>query len=457
MPKSRDTLGQANNPTVARQLAIVVVLGLGTLVAGFLGYVLFLDRTPPQAVIRSDLTEVADDVPISFSAHESRDNPGILSYRWSFGDGTSGTGAEANHAYSEPGRYEVALTVRDLAGNEGTATRVVLVRQYWVDDFWRTSSPAGQGMDEARLQSMMETIERGQHAIHSVIVIRHGHIVWEEYLRGWRPHRLHEIQSCTKSFTSVLIGIAIRQGLIESVDQRMVDFFPEHTIANLDERKERITLEHLLTMSVGMDWHELDYPYDDPRNTLGQMWVSDDAVQHCLDRPMVSEPGEAWAYNSGTSIILGGILEQVTGQNVNAWAREVLFDPIGISDVNWAMVAGGHYHTDGGLFMRPRDMARLGYLMLMDGAWDGQPIVSPEWVEASTRAHYRMPWGEGYGYQWWTLPRTDVFMATGHYDQRIYVSPEYDLVAVFTAHIEDEDPHPTEDWMRRYVLAACVR
>jgi len=457
MTQNHSTPRPPKRPSLAPRLGVAVALGLCTLVAGFLGYALFLDQTPPQVVIRADLTEVGDNAPVSFSARGSRDNPGILSYVWDFGDGTSATGAEASHAYSEAGRYVVTLTARDLAGNESTASRVVLVRQYWADAFWRTSPPEEQGMDTALLESMMEAIERGQHAIHSVIVVRNGHIVWEEYLRGWRPHRPHEIQSCTKSVTSVLIGIAIRQGLIDSVDQRMVEFFPNHTIANLDERKGCITLEHLLTMSVGMDWHELDYPYDDPRNTLGQMWVSDDAVQYCLDRPMVNEPGESWAYNSCTSIILGGILEQVTGHSVNAWAREVLFDPIGIGDVFWALVAGGHYHTDGGLFMRPRDMARLGYLMLMDGAWDGQPIVSPEWVEASTQALYRTPWGEGYGYQWWTLPRTDVFMATGHYDQRIYVSPEHNLVAVFTAHIEDEDPHPTENWVRQYVLAACQR
>jgi len=457
MTQNRNILRPLTKPARAWRLGVAVGLGLCTLVAAFLGYALILDRTAPQVVIRADLTEAGDNAPVSFSTSESRDNPGILSFHWDFGDGASATGADATHAYSVAGRYVVTVTVRDLEGNEGTASRVVLVRQYWADDFWRSSAPEEQGMDRAPLESMMEAIERGQHAIHSVTVIRNGHIVWEEYLRGWRPHRLHEIQSCTKSVTSVLIGIAMYRGLIQSVEQRMVEFFPDHTIAHLDERKERITLKHLLTMSVGMDWHELDYPYDDPRNTLGQMWVSDDAVQYCLDRPMVNEPGKSWAYNSCTSIILGGIIEQVSGQSVHAWAREVLFDPIGIGDVSWALVAGGHYHTDGGLFMRPRDMARLGYLMLMDGAWDGWPIVSPEWVEASTRAHYRTPWGDGYGYQWWTLPRTDVFMATGHYDQRIYVSPEHNLVTVFTAHIEDQDPHPTETWMRQYVLAACVR
>jgi CubicO group peptidase (beta-lactamase class C family) len=199
-------------------------------------------------------------------------------------------------------------------------------------------------MDPAQLDQMMEYIDEHNMAIDSIVVVRHGQIVFEQYRNGYHEKRKHHVQSVTKSFSSMLIGIAIQQGLIESVDQRMVDLFPDHTIANLDVRKQRITLENLLTMSDGMDWHELDYPYNHPENTLGQMWVSRDAVQHVLDRPMAREPGEAWAYNSGTSILLGGIIEQVSGREVLTFAREYLFDPIGIGDVLWTRTTGRHYH-----------------------------------------------------------------------------------------------------------------
>jgi CubicO group peptidase (beta-lactamase class C family) len=327
---------------------------------------------------------------------------------------------------------------------------------YWPTEAWRTSTPAEQGMDAEKLNQMMAFVAEHDIAIDSVVVVRNGYIVFEAYRNGYDQHTKHHIQSVTKSFTSMLIGIALQQGLIQDVSQRMVDFFPNLTIANMDARKRRITLEHLLTMSDGLDWHELDYPYADPRNTLGQMWASRDAVQHVLDRPMAREPGAAWAYNSGTSILLGGIIEQVTGRDVLAFAREVLFEPIGIKNVSWSMTTGNHYHTDGGLYLTPRDMARLGYLMLNDGTWDGKEIVSSAWVARSSTAHYQTSGGYGYGYQWWTLPGAGVYAATGHYEQKIYVAPEQDLVAVFTANIADQDPHPMDGMLYRFILAACT-
>ncbi|MEA3441844.1 MAG: serine hydrolase, partial [Chloroflexota bacterium] len=258
---------------------------------------------------------------------------------------------------------------------------------YWPVQDWRTSTPEEQGMDSEVLNQMVALIDQQDYAYDSLLVVRNGRIVFEQYFNRYDQNVAHHLQSATKSFSSMLIGIAIQEGFIQNVDQKMVELFPEHIIANMDTRKVNITLEHLLTMSEGMDWHELEYPYNDPRNTLGQMWVSSDAVQHVLDQPMAREPGESWAYNSGTSILLGGILEGATGQDVLDFAREYLFDPIGIGNVRWDKTTGDHYHTDGGLYMTPRDMARFGYLMLHNGDWDGKEIVSPEWVARSTEAH----------------------------------------------------------------------
>jgi CubicO group peptidase (beta-lactamase class C family) len=326
---------------------------------------------------------------------------------------------------------------------------------YWPTDEWRTSTPEKQDMDPAQLQQMMHLIDEQGFAYDSVLVVRHGHVVFEEYRNGYNQNTRHHLQSVTKSFSSMLIGIAIHEGFLDGVDQRLVDLFPDHTIANLDARKQRLTLEHLLTMSDGMDWHELDYPYTDPQNTLGQMWTSRDAVQHVLDRPMTREPGEAWAYNSGTSILLGGILEGATGRDVLDFAREYLFDPLGIGDVMWDKTTGDHYHTDGGLWLTPRDMARFGYLMLHGGTWDGREIVSPGWVARSTEAHYPTGAGTGYGYQWWTLG-DGIFVARGHYEQKIYVVPEADMVVVFTGYIPDDVIPPTDGLLYRYILAACT-
>jgi CubicO group peptidase (beta-lactamase class C family) len=302
---------------------------------------------------------------------------------------------------------------------------------------------------------MVALIDQQDYAYDSLLVVRNGHIVFEQYRNRYDQNTVHHLQSATKSFSSMLIGIAIQEGLIQNVDQKMVDLFPEHTIVNMDTRKGNITLEHLLTISEGMDWHELDYPYTDPRNSLGQMWVSSDAVQYILDQPMAREPGESWAYNSGTSILLGGILEGATGQDVLDFAREYLFDPIGIGNVRWDKTSGDHYHTDGGLYMTPRDMARFGYLMLQKGEWDGKEIVSPEWVARSTEAHYQANSGMDYGYQWWVM-EGGAFGAWGHYEQKIYVVPQADMVVVFTGNIPDNVLPPTDGLLYRYILGACT-
>jgi CubicO group peptidase (beta-lactamase class C family) len=325
----------------------------------------------------------------------------------------------------------------------------------WPTEEWQTSTPEEQGMDADKLNEMMEMIDGRGVAIDSVLVIRNGYIVFEQYRNGYEQMSSHHIQSVTKSFTSTLVGIAIKEGFLKDADQRVVDFFPERTIANLDSRKQNMTLEHLLTMSEGMDWHEVDLPYTHPDNSLGQMWKKDDVIQHVLDQAMVREPGEAWNYNSGTSILLGNIVEQASGQSVLSFARKYLFDPLGIGDLYWSKADGSHYHTDGGLYMMPRDMARLGYLMLNDGVWDGKQILPPDWVSTATTAHYQTHGTYRYGYQWWLLPQDGIYAATGHYGQAIYVIPEADLVVVFTANIADEAIHPEDGFLIRHILGAC--
>ncbi len=327
----------------------------------------------------------------------------------------------------------------------------------WPTEGWAISSPEEQGMDSAPLERMMELIDENQVPIDSVIVVRNGRIVFEEYRNGYDEISSHMLQSVTKSFTSTLIGIAMHQGSIESVDQLLLDFYPDRTPDNPDPRKGQITLEHLLTMSPGMDWHEIDYPYTDPRNSLGQMWLSDDVVQHVLDHPMIRDPGEAWSYNSGTSILLGDIVEVASGIDTVSFARWNLFDPLGFGSTYLAMTNDGHhYHTDGGLFMIPRDMARLGYLMLHDGVWEGERLLPEGWVQQATTAQYQAFPNHGYAYQWWTIEGTGIYYASGHYDQAIYVIPEADMVVVFTANVPDEAIHPLEGFLFRYILSACT-
>lgn len=339
--------------------------------------------------------------------------------------------------------------------------RASVIRDYWPTDDWIVDAPENQGMDSTKLAEVEQTINQMEYAINSLVVIKNGYLVYEYYHSGYNADYVHMIQSCTKTFTSTLVGIAIDQGLIESVNSKMMDFFDDWTIQNVDDQKRNITIEHLLTWTDGMEFHEIDYPYNDPRNDLGQMWVSDDAVQYCLDRPMWNEPGADWWMNSGTLIILGAIIEIQSGMTVYDYAQEYLFGPIGIDTFYWSQIgggsAGGWFHTDGGLYLNIHDFAKFGYLMLNNGTWDGEQIVSADWVQEAITPRISTGWGGSYtqmGYQWWYWPSQEIYSAHGHYEQALYVSPDHDLVVAFNGNVPDGEFYPADSLVRDYIIPA---
>ncbi len=329
-------------------------------------------------------------------------------------------------------------------------------RDYWPTNSWLTSTPAEQGMSSSRLNDMIDEIESSYTGAHSVIIVKNGYMVLEQYFgKTYDSEKKHMLQSVTKSFTSTLIGIALHEGYINNIRQKVVDFFPDYTISNLDARKKTMTLEDLLTMTAGFDWDEHSLPYTDPNNSLTAMHQSLDVVQHVLDTTMAYEPGEIWVYNSGASILLGAIIQQVSGYTTLQFAKKYLFEPLGISDVLWLPASGGWYHTGGGLYLRPPDMVKLGYLYLNNGIWDGKEIISKDWVENATQTRYYpyMTKTTGYGYQWWTIPKYDIYCARGAYGQYIYVSPENDLVVGFNAYFNKEYPL-VDALLYKYILPA---
>lgn len=313
---------------------------------------------------------------------------------------------------------------------------------------WSTSTPEKQYMDSAKLNQMMDYIQQNNLAMDSVIVIRRGKIVLEEYPNPiYNKDTLHIANSVTKSFVSALIGIAIDKGLLSGVDQKMVDLFPGRNIQNLDARKQRITLRHMLTMQPGMEWDEWGTPYDRgcgwPENQrnhyVNALWCQDDPVQYVLDLPMVAEPGIVWEYNGGTSHLLSTLIASFTDtSDTLAFAREFLLEPMGITDAFWQTAGDGIRQGGGGLWLKPRDMARFGYLYLHNGAWQGEQIVPAGFVAEAVKTQ-SYPYGGtsfGYGYQsWWTYPLSGVYFSDGLNGQKIYVVPDLDLVVVFTAHI----------------------
>jgi CubicO group peptidase (beta-lactamase class C family) len=318
----------------------------------------------------------------------------------------------------------------------------------WPTREWPRSSPEAQGMDSPTLAQLFEL----RHAFRSVLVVRNGYLVLEAYGPLIGPDTRQPIYSCTKSLTSALVGIALDKGYLSSTDSLMLDFFPSRTYANHDSRKRSITLENLLAMTSGVSWSEMDAL--DPNNSLRQMERSADWVQFYLDRPMKKGPGASWTYDSGGAHMLSAILQQRTGQTLAAFARENLFSPLGISDVDWPTDSRGISYGHRGVYMTARDMARVGYLYARAGEWDGRRIVSAQWVKDSTRRRVGAAYGQGYAWLWW-VPPFGGFAANGYLGQRIFVIPEQDLVIVMTANFVGQSMMSLpESLVSRHILSA---
>jgi CubicO group peptidase (beta-lactamase class C family) len=327
---------------------------------------------------------------------------------------------------------------------------------YWPDTAWRRASPADVGLDSGMLRRLVDRLRSG--AIpgqHSLLIVRDGWLVVDEYFGLQTPDRPHTMQSVTKSVTSLLIGAAIDRGLIRGAGDSVLGFFPADTVANLDDWKRSLTLDDLLTMRTGLAWSENVYE-GSPLQTMNQS--RGDWVRFVLDWPMGGPPGRTWVYNSGGVIVLGGVLRAVAKENPEVFAREALFDPLGVGPVWWyESPFDGLPHTGGGLNLRPRDMLRLGYLVLRHGRWNGRQVIARSWIDASTRLHVN-PGGRlggrpfGYGYLWWLFPLdgrtvTDdpggvIITASGAQGQWIFIVPRYDLVVAVTADTPDGSAAP---------------
>jgi CubicO group peptidase (beta-lactamase class C family) len=263
---------------------------------------------------------------------------------------------------------------------------------------------------------------------------------WHPYYHGTDEHTM---QSVTKTVASATIGVAITRGDFKApLSTPVLQYFDTSRVKNLDDRKRRMTLRDLLTMTSGMDWNE-ELPYDDPGNPSDLMEASDDWVQFVIDRPMKDEPGKVFAYSSGATELLAYIFQRETGTDIEKYARLHLFAPLGIQKYHWKRTPMGVVDTEGGLYLRAEDLGLIGLLYLQDGLWKGRRLLSSDWVKESLTP--RIDAGEGfqYGYQWWLLPHGNpsrlAFVARGMGGQRLIVFPEDQLIVVSTAwHILNE-------------------
>jgi CubicO group peptidase (beta-lactamase class C family) len=343
------------------------------------------------------------------------------------------------------------------------------------NDGWKTASLDAVGINERKIGEAVDRVRDDTYQnIHSILIVKDGELVFEEYFGGylWDYNgdqfrgeladfgidTIHNLASVTKSFTSALVGIAIDHGFIQGVDEKAFAFLPEYANLN-DERKDKITLAHLLTMTSGLEWNEMQLPYSNASNDLVQLFIVSDPIEYILVKPVVDEPGTKWYYNGGGTNLLGEVIREATGLRMDDFAEKYLFAPLGITDYEWDHINPDMIHASGNLKLRPRDMAKLGYLFLNGGMWKGERIVSEEWIEESTKGHVSLsPTGE-YGYQWWLKTyhsgskSVDSFYAAGWGGQRIMVFPSLDMVVVFAGgnYVGEE---PVDEIITRYLLPA---
>ncbi|HEQ97916.1 MAG TPA: class C beta-lactamase-related serine hydrolase [candidate division Zixibacteria bacterium] len=309
---------------------------------------------------------------------------------------------------------------------------------------WTTAPPEEYGFDPDLLDTLTEHLTSGYLGrVTSVLIVRDKYLIYEEYFRGNDRNDAVSIYSCTKSISSALLGIAIGEGHIPGADAHLLDYledydcYPPTMMDSLG--RESLTIEHMLTMTAGFAWDEFSYPYGSVHNSYTQMVATDDWIQFTLDQPMTSKPGNTFAYNTGLSGFMAIVLEKSTGQSVESYAREKLFDPIGIGTCTWRYDPKGNPVTGNGIRMKPRDMAKFGWLYSQNGVWDGDTIVPNWWVEESLKPYTEFGDGRAYGYQWWMATVTDgqensFYMpyAMGWGGQHIFVPPVLNLVIVVT-------------------------
>ncbi|CAG0933401.1 6-aminohexanoate-dimer hydrolase [Thermoflexales bacterium] len=325
-------------------------------------------------------------------------------------------------------------------------------KDYWPTAEWRVSSLAEHCLDPEKIEHAAWYLEKGITA-RSLLIIRHGELVYEKYFRSiQKPDRTADVRSITKSVLSALVGIAMDQGQLDSLDHKVIEYFPEYFYPQTDPRMAEVTLRHLLTMSSGFKWAE-----HSPSQTK---WMnSRNWVEAAINLEFVEQPGTGFTYCTANTQLLSAILTKVTGEALRDYAQRNLFTPLGIPANRWHWGVDDHGYAIGGFGMnlRPRDLARFGYLYLNQGYWDGQQIISPEWIQESTRAQLHSGWGPDYGYLWWVHPRSDLhsFEAAGSGGQTIYVVPSLDLVVVITSDADvgnPENPGPIiYEWITKAV------
>jgi CubicO group peptidase (beta-lactamase class C family) len=325
-------------------------------------------------------------------------------------------------------------------------------------------------------EKLDRAFEAGELAnLHAVVVSLRGRRVLERYYAGvdewwgkplgrveFTPDTLHDLRSVTKSIVGIVYGIALADGKVPAVDAPLLAQFPEYPDLAADPARQKLLVRHVLTMTLGTEWNE-DLPYTDPANSEIAMEMAADRYRFILDRPIVAEPGTRWIYNGGATALLGRLIAKGTGMSLPDYAREKLFAPLGIAAFEWTRSKDGTPSAASGLRLTPRDLARIGELILNRGEWEGRSVVPASWLEASFRAAATIDPQRSYGLHWYmgdvpvgSPPRRESSVgAAGNGGQRLLVTPGMGLVVAIAAgnyNKPGQGQLPSKVW-REFVLA----
>jgi CubicO group peptidase (beta-lactamase class C family) len=315
----------------------------------------------------------------------------------------------------------------------GPARAEELDQSAWPTRGWLTSTPEEQGMDSAALANLVDY--GASHSFDSLLVVRHGRMVTEAYYAPYTADIPHNLFSSTKAVTGTLLGMVYKDGLLDRLDHPVLDFFTNRQIADVDDRKKAISVQNLLDMTSGLDW---DQGFEGGKQqTMQDMYRASNLVQFILDRPMAHSPGEVFNYSNGDPDLVSAIITRLTGKLAEDYARERLFDPLGIVDWHWERDPQGLTKGAEMLYLLPRDMAKLGYLYLRHGEWEGRRLLPRGWADilnhATVKTHASDYPNESYSDFFWIFPDKRVYRMDGKNGQLIMVFPDLDVVVVTTA------------------------
>ena len=341
----------------------------------------------------------------------------------------------------------------------GVSPRVVSQTPAASSDGWQIVAPEAVGVDAVQLAKLTQSLRAWPElGVHAVLIERNGRLIYEEYFDGFDerwgqplgPVKMtaqskHDLRSVTKSVVSALVGIAHGEGKIPSLDEPIVKWFPEYSDLDTPDRR-RVTLAHALSMTSGFDWNE-DMPYTDPRNDEIRMTRDPQPLRYALARPFAKDPGADFKYNGGLTQVVAAVLVRATKMSLQEYARTRLFEPLGITDVEWVGDLAGMPAAASGLRLRARDLAKIGSLYLNAGKWNGKQVIPSSWIDLSTRRQFRFrprtgtdAGGEfGYGYFWWysCYPSAkgliEARTAVGNGQQRVFVLPGMNMVVTIFA------------------------